>query len=254
MKQNTFKSFEKHFLAERVRESIEIIKRIPKPIVVQFSGGKDSTVLLHLVKEVTNDFVCGYCDTGIAFAEAREMVEKTADLYKVEIIISEPRHYKGGFFERLPQFGWPTIKKSWCNRDLKVRPQKKLFEMLYGKVKMNKLVAVRRFESNRRHGIYKVGEYTRPDYNVASDDLWYPVLDWTDADIANYIRKNNIPVMKAYKDVSVSGCYWCPFYTAGIYKKIIKAYGNMYEEFIKWEQKLGPSVIGHVWLSDLIED
>ena len=45
-------------------------------VVVSFSGGKDSTVLLHLVRSLFPDVKGVYCDTGLEYPELKEFVKK----------------------------------------------------------------------------------------------------------------------------------------------------------------------------------
>ena len=40
-------------------------------IVVSFSGGKDSTVLLHLTRSIFSDVKGVYCDTGLEYPEVK---------------------------------------------------------------------------------------------------------------------------------------------------------------------------------------
>lgn len=208
--------------------------------------------MVGLVKEVTDNFVCSFMATDIDFPEAVAFAKSSADELGVTLLISKPTDHLGGFFERLAKFRrWPMVHTTWCNRDLKIRPQKKMLTRELGKGKLYKLVGVRRYESARRRGIYEYGGFIRPDNQVGGDSNVYPILHWTDDDVLNYLARVGMPISGLYKKYGVSGCYWCPFYQVEIYLRILSDNPNLYDEFIKWEEELGPSVIGNIYLRDL---
>lgn len=258
--QRLSRKFDDFFLSQKIEESRQIVKEVlqisKKPLIIQFSGGKDSMVLVRLVQEITDKFICGYMMSGIEFPEAIEFVSKTANELRLPLVFSNPSDHKGDFFERLNQFRrWPTVRAQWCNRDLKIRPQKKILNQIYGKGSFYKLNGVRRYESIRRRAIYPPRTFIKPDNQVAGDFVVLPLLHWTDADVSKYLEFAGLPMSKLYKRYGVSGCYWCPFYQPEIYKKILKDEPNLYDEFIKWEIILNqPSVIGHIYLRDLKEE
>ena len=72
-------------------------------VYVSFSGGKDSTVLLHLVRELYPDVEGVFCDTGLEYPEIREFV-KTFD----NIIWLKP---KMNFKQVIDKYGYPFISK-----------------------------------------------------------------------------------------------------------------------------------------------
>lgn len=70
---------------------------------VSFSGGKDSTVLLYLVRSLYPNMKAMFVDTGLEFPEIRQFV-KSFD--NVDII--RPKRM---FTEVLEYYGWPIISK-----------------------------------------------------------------------------------------------------------------------------------------------
>jgi len=245
-------------LQSKIRHSKQIILKAkelsnPLPLIINFSGGKDSLILLDLARQVTDNIIPFYTKTDIQFEESFQFAKEICHQIGYELVYSTPEYYKGGFYERLAHLRYfPTIKKRWCSRDLKFRPQKKRLVAMLGKHHFYKLNAVRKYESTRRKQIYNSSKYFRPDYDVHGDIIVLPLLEWTNHDVQTYLETNNIPINPLYKRYSISGCYWCPFYQPCIYERILEYHPNLYDRIIEWEIKLNqPSVIGYVWLRDL---
>jgi len=72
-------------------------------VYVSFSGGKDSTVLLHIAREIYPDMKAVFVDTGLEYPEIREFV-KTFD--NVDWI--KP---KMNFKQVIEKYGYPFISK-----------------------------------------------------------------------------------------------------------------------------------------------
>lgn len=72
-------------------------------VYVSFSGGKDSTVLLDIVRSTYPDVVAVYVDTGLEYKEVRDFV-KTVD----NVIWLKP---KMNFKQVIQKYGYPLISK-----------------------------------------------------------------------------------------------------------------------------------------------
>ena len=215
--------------------------------------------LVGLVREVVgkDGFICAFMATGLEFKGVVQFVKQTCHELGVPLIISNPGMYKGNFFKRLEQFRrFPLMKgPQWCCRDLKLRPQKKLLQKEFGRgATLYKLEGIRRSESARRKYIYK--EYTeslmRPDSEHKGSFEVFPLLNWSDADVLNYLEMKGMKTSGLYKRFGVSGCAWCPFYTVGIYREILREVPSQFDRVIEMEDKLGqPSVAGNIYLGDI---
>ncbi len=256
---STLTGFSAQFLDARVAEAQAIIRKTAEisefPLLVQFSGGRDSMAMLGLARSVTDHFICCYMESGLEFPGTLDFVRNACNAQGVPLLVSHPSMHKGTLFDRLPtRKHFPNVRAQWCNPDLKLRPQKKLLHRIFGRGTFYKLCGVRRFESTRRAAIYKRFAETlmRPDAEHPGSYQVFPILNWTDADILNYIARENLPTHGGYKMYGVSGCSWCIFYGADIYLRVLEHDPNFYDKIIAWENTLGePSIIGKQYMRDL---
>ena len=77
-------------------------------VYVSFSGGKDSTVLLHLVRQEYEDVPAAFSDTGLEYPEIRTFVKTFANV--------EWLKPKKNFRTEIEEFGYPFIGKEVAER------------------------------------------------------------------------------------------------------------------------------------------
>lgn len=101
-------------------------------VCISFSGGKDSTVLLDLVRQDFPDIPAVFVDTGLEYPEIREFV-KTVD--NVEIVKPEIN-----FRKVLDKYGYPVVSKEVSQKIYDIRntkSEKLRNKRLYGDDKGN---------------------------------------------------------------------------------------------------------------------
>ena len=76
-------------------------------VYVSFSGGKDSTVLLDIVRRLYPDVLAVFSDTGLEYPEIKEFVKTFPN-----VTIVRPKH---SFKEILTKYGYPIISKEVAN-------------------------------------------------------------------------------------------------------------------------------------------
>lgn len=178
---------------------------------VAFSGGKDSAVLLHLIKKAlpVESFVVIFGDTGMEFPDTYKAVEVTKKQCEED---GTPFYIARSHFEpedSWKMFGPPARVLRWCCSVHKSTPQTLKMRQITGKdnyVGMD-FVGVRAHESLARskYDYENFGKKQKGQYS------FNPILEWTSAEVWLYMFQNNIYVNEAYKKGnSRAGCLFCP--------------------------------------------
>jgi 3''-phosphoadenosine 5''-phosphosulfate sulfotransferase (PAPS reductase)/FAD synthetase and related enzymes len=178
---------------------------------VAFSGGKDSAVLLDLVKKALpkGSFVVIFGDTGMEFPDTYEAVEETKKQCESD---GTPFYIARSHFEPKDSwelFGPPARVLRWCCSVHKSTPQTLKMREITGKddyIGMD-FVGVRAHESLARskYDYENFGKKQKGQYS------FNPILEWTSAEIWLYIFLNHLNINDAYKKGnSRAGCLFCP--------------------------------------------
>ena len=185
-------------LRKKVDFAIKLLQSIPQDgdIELCYSGGKDSDVILELAKMAGIPYRAIYKNTTIdpkgTIAHAKEM--------GAEVI-----HPKESFFQLISEKGFPTRVSRWCCSVLKEY-----------KVCDRAIQGIRRSESTKRAERYKEPEVCRVYSAKEKVKVYLPILEWTDEDVAEFIKERNIKCHPLYYrggefDVTKRlGCMGCP--------------------------------------------
>lgn len=148
---------------------------------IAFSGGKDSTVLLDLVRKVDENIACIFLDHGRHFPETYEFVKSVPNM------------------QTISKTDWEPDPISCCAQ-VKIE----LIKTAVRELELDVLfVGIRRDE----HPARNVKEY---EEQFSDHVRVYPILDWTEGDVWKYLNSRNIPTNPLYKDGYRSiGCVNC---------------------------------------------
>ena len=205
-------------------------------VYISFSGGKDSTVLLHLVRSLYPEIEAVFCNTGLEYPEIIKFVK---DIPNVRILKPELT-----FKQVIEQKGYPVISKSVANTvrlarknieegkdTLRVRQikglevgskfnkgkweflldapfkisdeccnemKKKPFKKYEKETGRVPFIGTLAAESQQREAVYlKIGCNSFNSNKPKSTPLGF----WTEQDILQYIFENNLTICSVYGDV-----------------------------------------------------
>ncbi len=101
-------------LEYKIRYSNRLIEKVfenhSKPVVC-WSGGKDSTVILHLILKYAPDIPVIYNDTGVEFPETRSFVKQIASEWNLNLFVAKPNRGET-FWNCVKMHGWPMFGKA----------------------------------------------------------------------------------------------------------------------------------------------
>lgn len=209
-------------------------------VYISFSGGKDSTVLLHIVRSIYPQVPAVYCDTGMEFPENRKFVKTFENV----TFLKPPMTFK----EVLDNYGYPCIGKnashyiSLAQRGLPSGLKQMEKDSKFGFKKFNfmidapfkvsekccnvmkkhpakqyhketgrcPIIGTRIEESRIREQTYVTyGE----NHTSAQIPISAPLSIWTSKDVERYIKNNNLALSDCYNRLKYqrTGCMFCMF-------------------------------------------
>lgn len=240
-----------------MREANQKAIEAETPLLINFSGGKDSSCLLLLAKQADAKVELMYMTSGLELPGCVEFVQQEADRAGLKLHITDPvRDYYGDFPYWVRKIGYfPSYQYNYCSVRLKIRPSRAYLRKIYGFKHIYRVNGVRKSESGRRSKIYKEKAPIRPDWENSGHFIVEPIQDWTGQDVRDYLEENNFKVQKLYNEFGVSGCAYCPFYQLEIYQRILNAYPDIYDSIIAVEDEIKkPAVGGNRFLRQVKED
>lgn len=166
---------------------------------VSFSGGKDSTVTLDLVRQIVPDAVAGFYDSGCEYADSTAMAEHYgADIIKPEMSLPELIRY-GGYW------GYANPVDPEVAIDFKAFIVTEPAVYFAEKHDLSVVaLGLRAGESaGRRMNARKRG----PLYYVPDMGVWHlcPLAAWTDNDVWAYIASRGLRYHTAYDKMAALG-------------------------------------------------
>ena len=183
-------------------------------VIVSFSGGKDSQVVLDLVSRVIppDRYYVIYSDTGYELPTSLSLYDEIRDKYQAVYpslqFLTAKNHQPVLYY--WDELDTPSKIHRWCCAVMKTAPLYRLLKEISGKGRQPNVIAfegVRAEESSTRATYARIGKGVKHS-NVVNVR---PIFDWSVTEVWLYILTHNLPINKAYrKGLNRVGCVICP--------------------------------------------
>lgn len=243
---------QKWTLAQKVDHSLGVIdqfvSKMDGKVYLAFSGGKDSTVLMHLCEIIKKDIPCVFVNTGCEYPDIVRFVEDCKRDHN--IIIIRPKMRVADVWDK---YGFPLVSKETAElvHAIRVNPNSVKSKRALGLCEQNIMFVLNKkwrylirenyetsnkccdilkkrpsHEFSKQSGLFPIigimasesllREKTyirRNGCNVWGDNAnSHPLSIWTDEDIWQFIREHNIKIADIYnKGAQRTGCVACGF-------------------------------------------
>ncbi len=206
------------------------------PVVVSYSGGKDSLIALHLTLNALGDAELLFNDTGLELPDTIKNVENVSRKYGLKLTIAAAGNI---FWKAVKIFGPPGKDYRWCCKVTKLVPLARTARKKWPYKALN-IVGQRAFESIDRAKSPIIWRNRWIPHLVSATPIqeWNQLLEWL------YIKRYGLPYNPLYdKGFERLGCFLCPASTLAEFKEVERTYpqlwGRWIEELEYWREKLG---------------
>ena len=204
-----------------IDRSINIINSLydeRKDYILAFSGGKDSIVIYDLAKKT---------DLPIKFIHSNTTIDPPGHLNFIrknytDVQIINP---KLSFYQLIEKKGLPTKHRRFCCSELKENVGKN-----------SKVIEGLRYDEGAKRGkrLKALKEPEVCDYRIKGKIHVYPILEWTEKNVWDYIKKENLSYpVDHYSKYKRLGCVGCPLANKSIRIQQYRQYPKYAQAIIK---------------------
>jgi phosphoadenosine phosphosulfate reductase len=231
-----FSFLTKYSLDQKIEWANEVISKAKSKSscpAVSFSWGKDSIVLLDLVRKQIPDCKVIFADTGVEYPETYDFIENNKSRFG---LVDGVNYFvaKGdkSFWQIVKSDGYPKPRQNACQDHVGVKKYRAPKCCLVLKerplIKLEKKLGVdlifwgiQATESmNRRLLFLTRGEFY---YNVTEKRFKVsPLMIFTDKDIFEYCKLNDLPLPSIYSKMKRNGCMFCTAFLS--WEKAMESY------------------------------
>lgn len=217
-----------------------------RKVIVNFSGGKDSTVaILEAMKKYPKEeIVLCWQDTGGEYLETEGHVKRISEMLELPLVILRRDEL---FWEMVQRFGvFPTPQGRGCTRKLK----KDAFRMW---VRANRaslgeeIIVVSGIRADESYSRYGMDPWCiLPDITLKNGSFkafgWLPCFNMSKNEVMERVKSEGLPLHPCYEFSTRCSCWMCIFQP----NSVVRTYAEMQPDLYK-QACLVEDEIKHKW-------
>jgi 3'-phosphoadenosine 5'-phosphosulfate sulfotransferase (PAPS reductase)/FAD synthetase len=179
-------------------------------IVINFSGGKDSSAMLAYICEKYPDVKkhVVFADTGWEHTDAEQWSRQIVALFGLELhVVRNPNKTFLSMSEKRGKF--PGMQTRQCTSDLKRDPINAWIRKNVKDAVVVNCMGLRAEESSARAKKKRLGRNNRETNSKRTLWDWLPIQEWTETEVLAYLEKKGIPLHPVYKHLRRFSCRVC---------------------------------------------
>jgi phosphoadenosine phosphosulfate reductase len=225
------------------RSPTQLVKRAIRShgdkLAVAWSGGRCSTVMLHIARLVDPQIKVMFVNTGVEFPATVRYVQRMKAEWDLNLTIVRPEKT---FWDIVDEHGFPNRRRSGnaikkrrsgdippCCKWLKEKPVAK-FRKVQGIEAF--ITGMRASESRIRSLVLR--QKGSQFYFVNSQHVWkyHPLAFWSTKQVSDYIVRNGVPINPIYEKIDRSGCWPCTAFV-GWEENLAKVSPKLHEYMVR---------------------
>jgi 3'-phosphoadenosine 5'-phosphosulfate sulfotransferase (PAPS reductase)/FAD synthetase len=209
-------------------------------LVINFSGGKDSTAMLAFICEKYPDVKkhVVFADTGWEHTDAETWSRSMVARFGLPLhVVRNPNKTLLTMAERRGKF--PGMKQRQCTSDLKRDPINTWIRQNVIDAVVVSCIGLRSEESTGRAKKLKLSRSARNTNSLRTVWEWLPIKDWSTGQVLAYLESKALPLHPAYSYLRRFSCRICIYMTGQDLRQVQKYDPQAIDIIEKIEQKIG---------------
>ncbi len=213
-------------------------------LVINFSGGKDSTAMLaYLVEKfpkVKKHVVMA--DTGWEHPDAIEWSRGICDRFGLPLHVVRNRNKT--FLEMVERRGmFPASEQRQCTSDLKRDPINTWIRNNITDPVVISAMGMRAQESSGRAKLKVLTRDKRETNTVRTVWKYHPILKWTEAQVRAYLAERGIPLHPVYQHLGRFSCRVCIYMSAHDVRQVQQHDPEAFRIIAELEDRIGHTMM-----------